>query len=108
MKKEKKNIQIRLSKKKGESKAEISFSEELSIYTIEKLKDDVIKTVKEYDNIELIGNDIKTMDLAFVQLIYSIQKTSKNLGKNVSLKIKLDEENKTLFDNTDLTRIISK
>ena len=103
-----KNIQIKPSGKKGENKVKIVLSDELTIYTIEGVKDDIIESVNKYDKIEINAVNIKNMDLTFVQFINSIQKTSEKQGKLVTLNIDLNEENKVLFDNTDVARIIKK
>ena len=101
-----KKIQIKPSKKKGENKVEINLIDELTIYTIEGIKENIIEAVNKYQDIEIKGTDIKNIDLTFVQLLDSIQKTVTNKGKNLTLDIQLNDENKVLFDNTGITRII--
>lgn len=96
------NIQIISSK----NKVTIILSNELTIYTIENIKDEIIKAVNKYDDIEISSNNIKNMDLTFVQLINSIQKSAIKKGKKLNVNIELNEENKILFENTNITRII--
>lgn len=103
--KAKKNIQIKSSSKKGDKKVKILLSDELTIYTIEDIKDDIIGAVQKYDDIEIQGDNIKEMDLAFVQLINSVKETAKKDGKTLSIDFVLSEENKNLFDSTDITKI---
>ena len=103
-----KNIQIKPIGKKAENKVKIILSDELTIYTIEDLKEKITSTVNKYDKIEITADSIKNMDLSFVQFINSIQKSSEKSGKLVTLNIHLNEENKALFDNSDVTRIIKK
>ncbi|PLX14515.1 MAG: hypothetical protein C0597_09890 [Marinilabiliales bacterium] len=103
-----KKIEIKPAKKKGESKVEIVLGEELTIYTIEDIKNEILEAVNKYNEIVLTGSEIKNMDLSFVQLICSIQKTVEKSEKNLTLNINLSEENKVLFDNTDISKIIRK
>ena len=108
MKKDHKQIKITPSDKKGDRKVQITLSGELTIYTIEGIKDEIIKAVQDYNDIEIVGENIKNMDLVFIQFINSIQKTTEKLDKQLKLEINLEEDNQVLFDNTDVTRIIRK
>ena len=101
-----KRIQVKPSRKKGESKVEINLIDELTIYSIEDIKDDITEAVNKYEIIEIIGKSIKNMDLTFVQLIKSVQKTAEKTKKTLILDIELNEEQNVLFNNTDITRII--
>lgn len=100
------NIQIIRPKKKGDNSVKIVLSEELTIYNIENIKDDIFKAVEKYDYIEMQGTEIKEIDLAFIQLISSIRKTAQNQGKQFTLDIKISAENQELFHNTDITKMI--
>jgi len=108
MKAKRKNVQIKPSGKNTENSVNIILGNELTVYTIEDIKDDIIEAVKKYDKIEISGDNIKNMDLTFIQLIKSIQKTAEITGKLLTLNIDINTENKILFDNTDVIRIIKK
>lgn len=101
-----KRIQVKPSRKKGENRVEINLIDELTIYSIEDVKDDIIEAVNKYEIIEIIGKSIKNMDLTFVQLIRSVQKTAEKTKKTLILNIELNEEQNVLFNNTDITKII--
>ena len=103
-----KKIKIKPAKKKGESKVEIVLGEELTIYTIEDIRNDILEAVNKYNDIVLTGSEIKNMDLSFIQLIESIKKTIVNSKKKLTLNINLSEENRLLFDNTDISKVIKK
>jgi anti-anti-sigma regulatory factor len=106
MNKKTKNIQVKPSNKKNENKVIIDLSDELTIYTIESIKDVIINNVKKYENIEINASNIKNMDLTFLQLIYSIQCTCKDKGKTLILNVNINDENKILLNNTDTSRIL--
>jgi ABC-type transporter Mla MlaB component len=99
-------VQINPPKKKGEKTAQIILSGELTIYNIEDVKDDIFSAVEKYDNIEIQGDNIKEIDLAFVQLLKAVHKTAQKEEKTITFNIKLTEENQQLFKNTDITKII--
>ena len=62
MKREDNNIQIKPSKKKGESMVSIILENELTIFSIETMKDKIIDAVNKYSIIEFILKDVSNMD----------------------------------------------
>lgn len=100
------NINIIPSINKEENKVTIVLSNELTIYTIENIKDEFDKFIDKFNQIEIVSDNIKNMDLSFVQLIKSIQKTALKKGKFLTINIELKEETKNLFENTSINRII--
>ena len=108
MKAKRKNVQIKPSRKNAENNVNIVLGDELTVYTIEEIKDDIIDAVKKYDKIEITGDKIKSIDLTFIQLIKSIQKTVEEKGKLLTLNIDISAENRILLENTDIIRIIKK
>lgn len=106
MKIKEKIIQIRPSKKKGESSASIIFEKELTIFSLEGIKDKIIDTVAKYDHIEFVFKAINNMDLSFVQLIYSIKQTAKTQNKKITFNMDLPGDIKLLFNNSDLIKVL--
>ena len=100
------NIQIKPSKKKGESKVSIILANELTIFSIETLKDKIIDAVKKYDTIEFTLKDIGNMDLTFVQLFYSIKNSADSLNKKISFDVNLSDDIESLFINSDLDKVL--
>ena len=106
MKKKEKIIQIKPSKKKGESSVSIILEKELTILSLEGAKDKIIDAVAKYDNIEFVLKAINNMDLAFVQLIYSIKETAKVQNKKITFNMELTDDIKLLFNNSDLIKVL--
>lgn len=100
------NIQIKPSKKKGEKKVSIVLENELTIFSIENMHEKILNAVKKYDEIEFHLKNISNMDLTFVQLFFSIKQTAKNLKKKVTVKSELSEDVKSLFENSDLIKVL--
>lgn len=101
-----KNIQIIPSKKKGENKVSLVLENELTIFSIEKMREKIIDSVLRYDEIDFQLKNITNMDLTFIQLFYSIKVTSEKLNKKVSFNIDLAEDVKSLFVNSDLYKVL--
>ena len=101
-----KNIQIRPSKKKGENKVSIMLENELTIFSIENMKDKIIEAVKKYNIIEFKLNNISNMDLTFVQLFYSIKISTEKLNKKISFDVELSDDIESLFTNSGLNKVL--
>lgn len=101
-----KNIQIIPSNKKGEKKVSLVLENELTIFSIEKIREKIIESVLKYDEIDFQLKNITNMDLTFIQLFYSIKVTSEKLNKKVAFNIDLAEDVKSLFINSDLYKVL--
>jgi anti-anti-sigma regulatory factor len=100
------NLFLVPSKIKGEKKINITLRNELTIYSIEGLKDKIVDAIKDYDQIIFDIKDVKNMDLSFVQLLYSVKITADTLNKKVSFNVNLSDDIKTLFTNSDLSKVL--
>jgi hypothetical protein len=101
-----KNIQIIPSKKKGENKVSVVLENELTIFSIEKMREKIIESVLKYDEIDFQLKNVNNMDLTFIQLFYSIKVTSEKLNKKVVFNIDLANDVKSLFINSDLYKVL--
>lgn len=106
MKSNEKNMLIVPSKKKGEKKVKITFKNDLTIFSIESIKDQFIGAVQKNDVIQLELKDVKNIDLTFIQLIYSLKISSASLKKEVSVSANLSEDIKSLFSNSGISKIL--
>ena len=102
-----KNIQIKPSKKKGENRVSIILENELTIYSVEKIRNKIIESVLKYDEINFQLKNITNMDLTFIQLFHSIKVSSDKMKKKVSFSVDLSEDIKSLFINSDLYKILN-
>lgn len=106
MKREERNIQIKPSKKKGESMANIILENELTIFSIESMKDKIIEAVMKYDHVEFALKNVNNVDMTFIQLLYSVKKTAETLNKKVSFDVELSDDIKSLLNNSDLSKVL--
>jgi len=107
MKRKEKIIQIRPSQKKGESTASIIFEKELTLFSFEGIIDKIIDTVVKYDHIEFEFKAVNNIDLAFIQLIYSIKETAKAQNKKITFNMELLDDIKLLINNSDLGKVLT-
>jgi len=105
MKSEINNIYIKSSKKKGEKKVSIILENDLSIYTIENIKDKIIDSYKKNDVINFKLKNLKNIDLTFIQLVFSLKNASLKEGKTVTFDVDLPEDLDLLFRNSDIKKV---
>jgi MFS superfamily sulfate permease-like transporter len=106
MKRKEENIQIKPSKKKGENLVNIILENELTIFSIEIMKDKIIEAVMKYDQIGFELKNVNNIDLTYIQLLYSIKKTAEKLNKKVSFNVELSDDIKSLLNNSDLSKVL--
>lgn len=100
------NLLLIPSKIKGENKINITLRNELTIFSIESVKDKIIQAFKDYDQITFEIKDVNSMDLSFVQLLYSIKITADTHNKKVTFNVNLSDDIKSLFANSDLSKVL--
>jgi len=101
-----KNMQIIPSKKKGEKKATIILEKELTIFSIEKIKDQIVDTFKNNHEIHFKLKDINNMDLTFIQFLFSLKQSAPRNKKVVSIESNISEDTLSLLNNADLLKIL--
>jgi len=106
MKKKNQNIQIIPSRKKGSKAVTINLENELTIFSVEGMKDKIFEAVKKYNDIKFELQNINNMDLTFVQMLYSVRKTAQEKNKKVSFNTELSDDIMSLFNNSDLNKIL--
>lgn len=93
----KKNTIEIMKEKKGEPrKGVLTFDHEITFTNANELLDNYIASKDKFDVLVMQGN-IDLLDLSGIQAIYSIRKSLKDNGKNISLGIKMNEESKNLI-----------
>lgn len=106
MKKNSEFIYLNPSSKKGESQIEIILKNELTIFSIENVKDKIIDALKKYKKIDFDLKDITNIDLSFIQFFHSIKATAEHLKKEVTFKVDLSEDVESLITNSDLRKVM--
>ena len=100
------NITMIPSKGKESNGVTINMENELTIFSIESLKDHIIEAVKKYNNIHVNMKNVKNMDLTFIQLLYSMKNYALSQNKKFIINAELSGDMKTLFNNSDLTKVL--
>lgn len=107
MKNTNENIYLEPSKKKNEKKVNIVFRNELTIFSIEGMKEKVNKVFADYKEINIEVKDVVNMDLSFIQLLHSLKLAASESKKKISLKVNISDDLKTLLNNSDLTKVLN-
>jgi len=93
--------------KKSNGTLDITFSGQLNINTINKITESVSSNLGKEQAIKLTVKDVDTIDLTFIQLLYSIKNSGTKKGCNVTLLMTLNEEIKSLIINAGFYNLLS-
>ncbi|MEA3317228.1 MAG: hypothetical protein U9R54_04665 [Bacteroidota bacterium] len=100
------NIEIKEIKNSKTKKLNLILKNDLTIYSLETIKQDIINAFNKYDNINLKFRNVSNLDLSFIQFIKSIQKTAAKQNKKFSMDVKIPEEIQMLINNSGLEKIL--
>jgi anti-anti-sigma regulatory factor len=98
-------MQIKKAKTKGVKKVNILLDNELTIYSIEEMKDKIIRTFNDNQEIDFTLKKVSNMDLSFVQFLFSLNKSAKKMNKKVVFHTDFNDDIQSLFENTDINKI---
>ncbi len=100
-------MQIKSANKKGVKKVNILLDKELTIFSIEEIKEKIIKAFTEHQEIDFTIKNVINMDLSFVQFLFSLSKSAKKMKKKIAFTTDLNEDIHSLFNNSDINRIFT-
>jgi|SRR6056297_1128169 len=98
-------MQIKKAKSKGVKKVNILLDNELTIYSIEEMKDKILKAFKENQEIDFNLKNVNNMDLSFVQFLFSLNQSAEKKNKKVVFNTDFNNEMQSLFKNSDIHKI---
>lgn len=70
-----------------------------TIKNIDFLKKDILTAYNKSDHMQIIGKDIKDIDITFIQLMFSIRKSSLKNNKQIDFSIDLPDELMALLEH---------
>ena len=91
--------------KKDKKQTALIISGELIINYIEKIKDSILKEVDFSNNLHIHVSNPSGMDITFIQLISSLQKTCQSKQVEFTLDCTLNEEIYTLASNAGFNNL---
>ncbi len=97
----KKNKNIKITQKNKETVV-LDFSDNLTIDEAISIKESLSETMGKGENILIKGKKINNIDLTFVQLLKSFERTCIKEGKNISIDLELPEEIQALLTNSGI------
>jgi anti-anti-sigma regulatory factor len=77
----------------------LTFSGDLIINYIDAIKEEVEKSINYSKNLHIQLSNPTSVDITFVQIIFSLKKTFKNKGKSIQIKAELSDEISLLISN---------
>ena len=87
------------NKQKSNTKT-IKIENELSLNNVSNVRELLIKTLKEKDDLTLNLKNINNIDLAGIQLIVSLKSYVEKNNKKLTLNLELNDESKELLLNS--------
>jgi hypothetical protein len=85
------------SRRKTQKRILINLEGELTIKNCEVIKSNINKVFEDFDNVELILNSIKEIDLTFIQLYQNIKSFYLPLSKFLSMNAEWSKEDKKIL-----------
>jgi hypothetical protein len=83
---------------------EVKLGEKLNIDTAEKLKETMLKNLKSSDCLKFYSTNCESIDITFIQLIYSLGKMAEMNNKKIDIEIPIREEQKELLIKAGINR----
>ena len=97
-------FKINYSKNKGVS--EVEFNGQLNINNIEKIAKDLKTNLNFGNSLNIVIKKVENIDLAFIQLIYSLKIKGKKEQNEVSISIDIPKDLKNLIINAGFSEFI--
>lgn len=98
-------MQIKPSKTKGVKKVNILLDNELTIFSIEEIKDKIVKAFSDHKKIEFTIKNISNMDLSFVQFLYALNISAEKMNKEITYSTDFNDDIRSLFLNSDIYKV---
>lgn len=101
------NLPYSVTYKETPEKNILTFSGQLIINYIENITEQVKKSVKANNELEINIQNPDSLDVTFIQLLLAIKATFKASEKEVIIKAELKDELVTLIDNSGFNYVLN-
>jgi anti-anti-sigma factor len=91
---------VKISKSEKRNTCAISLEGELTLNNVTSIKKELIDALEKCDSLQLRIRDVKSIDLSSIQLLDSLKKTCKDLGKPIAIEMTLNPDAEILFART--------
>lgn len=98
---------VTITTEKDNESVKFTVKKELSINNVAEVSEKLIKTIKEYDQIDIILKKVDYIDLPGFQMLVSSRKTIINLGKKVTFSFDFSEEMNEIFKNSGFNALLN-
>ncbi|MFO7939025.1 MAG: STAS domain-containing protein [Bacteroidales bacterium] len=107
MKKEYNSFLLRpASDKKNEKKATAILNKELTIFSIEKAKEEFDVLLDNFKEVTLSLKKVENIDLSYLQLIYAFRNAAEQKQIDVTIEGQLPKEQHLLIEHSGLTKVL--
>lgn len=100
-------VNLTPSKRKKVRKVKVEIEGDLSIINIYKVKKEIISVFENFDVVDINLDKIVNMDMSCVQLLLAVKMYYSSLDKEITLRINLPEELKSVIANSGFKSLIN-
>lgn len=93
------------SQGKKDKTALVELEGELVLGNLDEIKNVIIETIKQYNQLQIEVKNVKAIDLTCIQLLYAINKTLQKSGKQASFHIESTENHTLILNNAGFTQL---
>lgn len=103
---ESKSFKISPEAEKGSRDVKIRLSGELSIQNIVEIKDNLMHFLEQFENIEIVAEEVESFDVSCVQIFYALSRSASHKNKHISYNLNLPEEIKNVIAHSGLQNLL--
>ena len=96
------------SKRKKTKKINLLIEGNFSLANAALVNEKVIPALESFDHLDIVLKNINQIDLAAIQLLYTLKKTQAAIDKTVTIDAELSKEDRSVLFNSGLMGLLSK
>jgi hypothetical protein len=100
-------FKVSSSTESGLKKAIIQLSDNLSLDEVAAIKLLMVQNLDKYQVFDVVVNNVESIDMGIVQLLYSFKWTAERKSKKVHFDISLSDEHKLLLEHAGFSELVN-
>ena len=89
-------------------KVQLIFEEELTINNVEEAKTIIDEAFENFEDIDIVCQNVRNLDLTFLQLFYAMYQTGKNENKMLNFNFNFSEELENLIKMIGFDKVLTE
>ena len=101
-----KTFEIKIEPKTTSGTAKVFLSGSFIIQNIAEIKDQLIVLLQDYNELEIIAENIDDFDISCIQIFYALSKSASHLDKKITYQIDLPEEISNVLSHSGFKNLL--